>query len=151
MFLSRFWATSSEPKSSIQSASPVYAEFRPSTTRMSRCGALLNRCPPAHGPNDAFEKELGHSLRQAARANQRLRWRRYRVMSASGIAFSTRSAGTPPFRAISTPQCMGSSSAIECASGLMLTCSRIRATPDARRAGKPIAPTSKAPQATSST
>src|SRR3954471_13716119 len=36
------------------------------------------------------------------------------------MAFRTRSAGTPPLRAISTPQCMWSSSRIECASGLML-------------------------------
>lgn len=41
-------------------------------------------------------------------------------MSARDIAFSTRSAGTPPFRAISTPQCMWSSSGMEWASGLML-------------------------------
>jgi len=37
------------------------------------------------------------------------------------IAFRMRSAGTPPLRAISTPQCMWSSSGIECASGLMLS------------------------------
>ena len=33
----------------------------------------------------------------------------------------TRCAGTPPFRAISTPQCVRSISRVECASGLMLT------------------------------
>ena len=42
------------------------------------------------------------------------------MMSVCDIAFRTRSAGTPPLRAISTPQCMWSSSGIECASGLML-------------------------------
>src|SRR3954468_9318647 len=36
------------------------------------------------------------------------------------MALRTRSAGTPPFRAMATPQCMWSSSGIECASGLML-------------------------------
>src|SRR4051812_33768576 len=41
-------------------------------------------------------------------------------MPSSGIAFRTRFGGTPPLRAISTPQCMWSSSRIECASGLML-------------------------------
>ncbi len=42
------------------------------------------------------------------------------MISGNVIAFRIRSAVTPPFRAISTPQCMWSSSPTECASGLML-------------------------------
>ena len=51
--------------------------------------------------------------RHAARlADCRLRCR-WRKSFASGIAFRTRSGGTPPLRAISTPQCMWSNSLIE--------------------------------------
>lgn len=42
----------------------------------------------------------------AALEKERRLCRKYREISASDIAFSTRSGGTPPFRAISTPQCM---------------------------------------------
>jgi hypothetical protein len=43
---------------------------------------------------------------QAALEKERRFRRKYRVISASDIAFSTRFGGTPPFRAISTPLCM---------------------------------------------
>ena len=43
---------------------------------------------------------------QAALEKERRFRRKYRVISASDIAFSMRFGGTPPFWAISTPQCM---------------------------------------------
>jgi hypothetical protein len=50
----------------------------------------------------------------------RLRRVRNSIKSRSSRQFRTRSLGTPPFRAISTPQWVKAISAVECASGLML-------------------------------
>ena len=74
------------------------------------------------GDRDHCASEYVHpdANSQAALERERRFCRKYRVISASDIAFSTRLGGTPPFRAISTPQCIWSSSRIECASGLML-------------------------------
>ena len=56
-----------------------------------------------HCPSESVHPDASS---QAALERERRRCRKYRVISASDIAFSTRSGGTPPFRAISTPQCM---------------------------------------------
>jgi hypothetical protein len=61
-----------------------------------------------------------HLGRHAVGERERRRRLRYSMMRGSVIVFRTRSGGTPPLRAISTPQCMWSSSRIEWASGLML-------------------------------
>lgn len=63
--------------------------------------------------HNALQRERVRRRHQAARANQRRFWRRYRVISGNVIAFRIRFGGMPPLRAISTPQCMWSSSGTE--------------------------------------
>jgi hypothetical protein len=73
---------------------------------------LLAKIVPAvggDGHDSSFEDRVKHGRGihdQAARTTGRRFCRMYRISSARDIAFKTRSAGTPPFRAISTPQCM---------------------------------------------